>query len=281
MATVMTFQTSQTGDCNYSFAKSVILKEGDNSIYINATNIAGSNYSEKRSIRFTTTAVAEKRLALIFGNADYGTSSVLKNPVNDANLMEGTLKTLGFEVMKHINAKKTEMEQAIREFSEKLPQYNVALFYYAGHGVQVDGENYLIPTDAALNKQTDCQWEAIQVNKIVRQFEQVPENINIVILDACRDNPFRSWSRGGAQGFRAINSVSGTIISFATAEGSTAADGSGSNGTFTEELVKQMNIPQSLSNVFNNTRKQVMKRTNNMQRPLEMNGLTGDFYFKK
>jgi uncharacterized caspase-like protein len=102
-----------------------------------------------------------------------------------------------------------------------------------------------------------------------------------VILDACRNNPFRSWARGGAQGFRALNAVTGTIISFATSEESTAADGAGFNGTFTEELVKQMNIPQSINSVFMNTRKQVMKLTNNTQRPQEWNMLTGEFYFKK
>ena len=280
-ASEMMFQAPQTGDCNYILSKPIILKEGDNTVYIIAENFAGSNPPDKRLIRFETLTIVEKRLALIIGNSDYGSSNVLKNPVNDANLIEGTLKTLGFNVIKRINATKNEMNEALREFSKKLPEYNVALFYYAGHGVQIDGQNYLVPIDAALNEPADCKWEALRVNDVVEEFEKVPENINIVILDACRNNPFRSWSRGGAQGFRAINSVSGTIISFATAEGSTAADGSGFNGTFTEELVKQINIPQSLSSVFNNTRKQVMKKTNNLQRPLEMNGLTGDFYFKK
>lgn len=280
-ASEMMFQPSQPGDCNYRLTKPVILKEGDNSLIVIATNFAGSVNSDQRMIRFEKATMAEKRLALILGNSDYGSTNVLKNPVNDANLIEGTLKSLGFNVIKHLNATKAEMYEALREFSKLLPEYNVALLYYAGHGVQVDGQNYLVPTDAKLNEPADCKWEAMKVNDIVEEFEKVPENINIIILDACRNNPFRSWSRGGAQGFRTINSVSGTIISFATAEGSTAADGAGSNGTFTEELVKQMNVPQSLSSVFNNTRKQVMKRTNNQQRPLEMNGLTGDFYFKK
>ena len=280
-ASEMMFQPSQPGECNYRFTKPVILKEGDNSLIVIATNFAGSVNSDQRVIRFEKATMVEKRLALVLGNSDYGSSNVLKNPVNDANLIEGTLKSLGFNVIKRINATKTEMYEALREFSKLLPEYNVALLYYAGHGVQVDGQNYLVPTDAKLNEPADCKWEAMKVNDVVEEFEKVPENINIIILDACRNNPFRSWSRGGAQGFRTINSVSGTIISFATAEGSTAADGAGSNGTFTEELVKQMNIPQSLSSVFNNTRKQVMKRTNNQQRPLEMNGLTGDFYFKK
>jgi hypothetical protein len=276
----MMFQPPQASDCNYSLSRPVILKEGDNSVYIIAENFAGSAPSEKRLIRFQT-GVVEKRLALVIGNSDYGNSNVLKNPVNDANLMEGTLKSMGFNVVKLTNATKNEMMEALREFSKKLPEYNVALFYYAGHGVQVDGQNYLIPTDAAMKEPTDCKWEAVSQNTILEEFERVPENINIVILDACRNNPFRSWSRGGAQGFRAVNAVTGSIISYATSENSTAADGDGSNGTFTEELVKQINIPQSITSVFMNTRKQVMKRTNNAQRPQESNMLTGEFYFKK
>jgi hypothetical protein len=280
-ASEMMFQAPQPGDCNYRLNKQVILKEGDNSVFIIASNFAGSTNSERRLIRFETTLIAEKRLALIIGNADYGSSNVLQNPVNDANLIEGTLKSLGFEVIKRTNATKNEMMESLRDFSKKLPEYNVALFYYAGHGIQVDGQNYLIPVDAILKEKTDCKWEAMPVNYIVEEFERVPDNINIVILDACRNNPFRSWVRGGEQGFRAVNPVSGTIVSFATSEGSTAADGSGSNGTFTEELVKQIVIPQTISSVFINTRREVMKRTNNTQRPQEWNMLTGEFYFKK
>ena len=274
------FSTPQAGDCNYRFTKSVLLKEGDNNVIINAINLAGSEMSERRTIRFQT-GITEKRLALVIGNAEYANTLALKNPVNDANLIEGTLKTLGFEVIKSLNSKKAEMEKAIREFSEKLPDYNVALFYYAGHGIQVGGENYLIPIDAVLDKESDCQWEAVQVNTIVRQFEEVPENINIIILDACRDNPFKSWSRGAPQGFKMLNTVSGSFVAFATAEGATAADGLDVNGIYTQELVRQMVVPQSIFNVFVNTRNQVMKRTNNQQQPEEKNKLTGDFWFKK
>jgi len=274
------FSSPQPGNCNYRFTKPVLLKEGDNSVIINAINAAGSEMSERRTIRFQT-GITEKRLALVMGNSEYSNTLALKNPVSDANLIEGTLKTLGFEVIKRINASKTEMEQAIREFSEKLPDYNVALFYYAGHGIQVGGENYLIPTNAILDKESDCQWEAVGVNTIVKQFEQVPENVNIIILDACRDNPFKSWSRGAPQGFKMLNTVSGTFVAFATSENSTASDGLGVNGVYTEELVRQMVIPQSISGVFNNTRRQVMQRTNNRQVPTESSKLVGDFYFKK
>jgi uncharacterized caspase-like protein len=173
------------------------------------------------------------------------------------------------------------MELAIREFSKKLPNSTVALFYYAGHGVQVDGLNYLIPTDANLNDKGDCKFEAVSVNFVVEEFEQYPDNVNIVILDACRNNPFRSWARGGERGFKAINPTSGTIIAFATSEGSTASDGTGNNGLFTQELVKQMTVPQAIESVFKKTRVQVQKLSNGAQSPQEWSQLTGDFYFNK
>ncbi len=224
----------------------------------------------------------EKRLALVIGNANYeGGSAKLKNPLNDAILMSSTLENLGFEVIKRFDANKQSMEDAIREFSRKLPNFNVALFYYAGHGVQVDGMNWFIPIGAKLNEKTDCKFEAISVNFVVEEFEKYPDNVNLVILDACRSNPFRGWSRGGDQGFKAINPTRGTIISYATSEGSTASDGVGENGLFTKELVKQMNIPQSIESVFKKTRVQVLKISNGGQSPQEWTQLTGDFYFKK
>jgi hypothetical protein len=274
------FQTSSDETCNYQWKSSVVLRDGDNSIFIIATNVAGSITSDKRVVKYTQAPV-EKRLALIFGNSVYRNKAPLKNPVNDANLIEGTLRELGFDIIKRLNVGKAEMESAIREFNEKLPDYNVALFYYAGHGNQVEGKNYLIPTDAVLEKPGDCKYEAIDVKWVVEEFEKYQDNINIVILDACRSNPFASWTRGNEAGFRAINFTSGTIVGFATAEGATAADGKGSNGLYTEELVKQMVIPQPISSVFNNTRIQVRKLSNNLQIPIEMNQLNGDFYLKK
>jgi hypothetical protein len=274
------FQASGTDNTVYKWQTSAILRKGDNSIYINVSNIAGTKMSEQRVIKFEE-GLTEKRLALVFGNSQYRNNSTLKNPVNDANLMEGTLKELGFEVIKRLNAGKSEMEAAIREFTEKLPDYNVALFYYAGHGIQVDGKNYLIPTDALLEKPIDCKFEAVAVNFVVDEFERYPDNTNIVILDACRNNPYASWARGGEAGFKAMNFTSGTIIAFATSEGATAADGKGDNGLFTEELVKQMVVPQSVYSVFMKTRVQVKKLSNNQQVPTEWNKLDGDFFFRK
>lgn len=275
------FQSSAgSGECNYVWKRPVILKEGDNDIFIVATNSAGSTTSEKRTIRVES-SLKERRLALVIGNAEYGKKAPLKNPVNDANLMEATLKDLGFDVIKRLNAGLADMQQAIRQFSQNLPEYNVALFYYAGHGIQVDGKNYLLPTDATLKDKEACKFEAVQVDFVVNEFEKYQDNTNIVILDACRNNPFASWDRGGDNGFKAMTFTSGTIISFATSEGATAEDGGGGNGLFTEELVKQMSIPQPVENVFKKTRVEVKTKSQGKQVPQEWSKLNGDFYFRK
>lgn len=277
----LVFQQPQEGDCSYRLTKPILLKEGENSVYIFAANAAGSTPSDKRLITFNK-AVTEKRLALVIGNAEYGSKNPLKNPVNDANLMEGTLQSLGFKVIKKLNANLADMKAVIREFSQQMKNYNVALFYYAGHGIQVSENNYLIPTDAKLENKEDCKWEAFAINDILEEFTKYPENINIVILDACRSNPYRSWVRGDEAGFKPImNNTSGLIIAFATAIGSTAADGSGENGLYTEELVKQMNIPQPIESVFKNTRVKVLQKSKGTQKPTETTELNGDFYFKK
>jgi hypothetical protein len=276
------FDPPVQGDCNYKFTKPVILKEGENKISIIAENFAGGDPSEPRIVYYEKSLITERRIALVIGNADYKNSSALKNPVNDANLMESTLRSLNFDVIKKVNATQADMNEAIREFRDKLPAYNVALFYYAGHGIQVGNLHYLIPVDVVLNKPTDCEFDAVEVEKVQRLFEEVPENTNILILDACRDNPFKTWTRGGApEGFKPLSPVSGTLIAYATEANATAADGPNENGIYTQELVKQMLIPQSIYMVFTKTANQVKKITNNKQSPRFDPNLTGDFFFKK
>lgn len=223
-----------------------------------------------------------KRIALIIGNAAYQHGGALKNPVNDAVLMAKTLRNLGFEVISKTDASLKTMQMATVNFTNKIKNYDVALFFYAGHGIQVDGENYLIPVDAELNDKAMCQFEALNISSINRAFQENSKNMNIMILDACRNNPFRSWMRGGGRGFKAVTSqAAGTIIAFATREGETASDGVGNNGLFTEKLVRQMNKAQNITEVFQNTRVEVLKASNNAQCPQEWNMLTGNFYFTK
>lgn len=222
----------------------------------------------------------EKRLALIIGNSAYEGGRALKNPVNDANLMASTLLDLGFDVIKRTDATKDEMEMAILDFWRVLASYDVNLFYYAGHGVQVNGVNYLLPVDAKVEDELSLRIEAIDVGEVVSQFERYPDNINIVVLDACRDNPFRSWMRSSSGGFVAMSAPSGTIIAYATSPGATASDGTGQYGLYTENLTQQMNIEQRIEDVFINTRNVVRESSGGRQNPQEWSQLTGSFYFK-
>jgi uncharacterized protein (TIGR02145 family) len=222
----------------------------------------------------------DKRIALIIGNAAYKHGGALKNPVNDAELMASTLRGFGFEVIQKNNANLKTMQLATADFTNRIPNYDVALFFYAGHGIQVKGENYLIPVDAKMESEVMAQFEAFNINFINNAFTENAKNMNIMILDACRNDPFRSWMRGGTRGFKAVsNQAAGTIIAYATREGETASDGSGNNGLFTEKLVKQMNNPQNITEVFQNTRVEVLKASNNTQCPQEWNMLTGNFSF--
>jgi uncharacterized protein (TIGR02145 family) len=221
----------------------------------------------------------EKRIALVIGNSNYKNSGLLSNPGNDAELMAATLEELDFRVIKKVNADRQQMTQSIAEFWSELANYDVALFFYAGHGIQVKGINYILPVDAKLSNIDMVSFEAISVNDVVNKFELYPNHTNIVILDACRNNPFRAWSRGGEIGFKAMNPGSGTIIAFATSEGSAASDGVGKNGLFTEKFVQQIRKPVPIETVFKNTRIEVQKASNNSQNPQEWTKLTGEFYF--
>ena len=207
---------------------------------------------------------------------------MLKNPVNDANLMAATLQQLGFDVIIKTNADLRTMQMAEVDFKAKLSQYKVALFYFAGHGIQVDGRNYLIPIDAKMDKRELTKYEAFDINNINKAFMANIKNVNIMILDACRDNPFKTWERGGERGFKKIETSStGTIIAFATQPGATAADGSGGNGLYTSELVKQMAKSQSIEQVFKMTRIEVNRISAGKQIPQDWSSLMANFYFTK
>ncbi len=222
----------------------------------------------------------EKRLALVIGNSAYEHGGVLKNAENDANLMASTLSDLGFDVIKRTNATKQVMESAILDFWRQLGSYDATLFYYAGHGIQANGINYLLPVDAKAEDELALAMEAVNVGEVVGQLERFPDNVNIVVLDACRDNPFRSWMRSGTGGFTPISAPSGTIIAYATSPGATASDGVGQYGLYTEILAQEMNRGQRIEDVFINTRNRVREVSSGRQNPQEWSQLTGSFFFK-
>jgi uncharacterized caspase-like protein len=224
-------------------------------------------------------ALAADRVALVIGNADYPTAP-LRNPVNDARAMAQALRDLGFEVFRLENADKQRMEQAIVRFAGRLKKDTSGLFYYAGHGVQVNGRNYLVPVDAEIDSEREIRIETVGVHLVLDEMNYADNRINIVILDACRNNPFERRLRGGSRGLAAIDAARGTLIAYATAPGSVALDGDGANGIYTEELLGALHKPGlEVEEVFKTVRVGVARRTRNQQVPWESSSLIGSFVF--
>jgi len=227
-----------------------------------------------------TQAAHAKRVALVVGNSSYA-ERPLRNPVNDANLIQATLKELGFEVTLLRNADRRSLLNGLRDFEGKARDAEVALFFFAGHGAQVGGNNYLIPVGGSIQSETDVPDEAVDAASVLRRLEDARSKVALVILDACRDNPFAGASRSASRGLGRMNVPTGTIVAYATAPGSTAADGSGSNGVYTEQLARQLKTPNlDIKEVFDRTAQEVERITNGKQRPREEIGLRGRFVLK-
>ena len=220
---------------------------------------------------------AATRTALVIGNSNYKTAP-LRNPANDARDMAKVLKDLGFEVVWKVNAGQREMDAAVEKFYRNLNEARVGFFYYAGHGMQVDGSNYLLPVDIQVKSSADIKYRAVKADWILAKMEDSGSKVNIVVLDACRDNPFRGL-RGTGSGLVPIQSVRGSFIAYATSPGSVARDGSGRNGVYTTHLLK--NIKRSgltVEEVFREVRKGVAQGTNFKQIPWDSSSLMGAFY---
>ena len=222
----------------------------------------------------------ERRIALVIGNGDY-LQSPLANPVNDARSMARALRSAGFDVILGENlSNKTEMKRLIRDFGFKLNKGGVGLFYYAGHGIQVEGFNFLVPVNAIINNEEEVEYEAVDAGFVISQMEAADNRLNIVILDACRNNPYARSFRSSKQGLSGMSAPTGTLIAYATAPGSVAIDGSGVNGLYTQELLSQINKPDlQIESVFKNVRAEVVKKSYGKQTPWESSSLIGDFYF--
>ena len=237
----------------------------------------------------STPATAEKRVALVIGNSGYQSASALVNPTNDATDVTTELKALGFDVILGIDLDKRGFDARIREFAKLLEGADTGLLFYAGHGLQVAGQNYLIPTDAKLDRERDLDFEAVRLEFILKQMEIEREGkTNLVILDACRDNPFtrnlarsmgtRSASIG--RGLAQVQTGVGTFIVYSTQPGNVALDGTGRNSPFTAALVKRVKEPgQNLTTVMINVRKDVLESTSGRQVPWDHSALTAEFYF--
>ena len=221
-----------------------------------------------------------KRLALVVGNAAY-VQRPLSNPVNDARAMAQVLRECGFEVLTGFDLSKAELEQKILQFGEKLKaSQGVGLFYYSGHGIQVDGENFLIPVEFDINRVPDRRLtknHATNVDEVLAYMDLAGNGLNIVILDACRDNPFeKGWKSVKSKGLAGIDAPSGTFIAYATAPNRTATDGTERNSPYTAALLKQLKIPgQSIYDVFDKVGAEVEDTTGRAQKPWIASSLRG------
>jgi Caspase domain/WG containing repeat len=225
-----------------------------------------------------------KRLALVIGNSNYQSGDHLPNTENDATDIANVLKKLGFEVNIFINTSQLSMKQAVDAFGEQLNDYDVGLFYYAGHGIQADGYNYLVPVDALIQSERDVEYSCVEVGRVLSRMEDSGNNTNIVILDACRDNPFeQSWTKkSNGQGLAFMKAPPGSLIAYATAPGTTASDGLGENGLYTSSLLTHIATPGfSILEIFQKVRADVRKISSDRQVPWESTSLEGNFYFIK
>ena len=233
-------------------------------------------------------AMADKRLALVIGNSAYKNAPTLKNPSNDAADMAAALERLGFDVIRGVDLDYQGMRTSVRRFSEKLPGSDVALLFYAGHGLQVAGKNYLVPVDAQIETQADLDFGTIDLDLVLRGME-ADTRTNIIFLDACRDNPLaanltrRLGTRSSAvsRGLAQVDTAVGTLIAFSTQPGNVALDGEGRNSPFTSALLKTIEVPGlPLSDVMIDVRNDVLRTTARKQVPWDNSSLTGQFYFK-
>ncbi|MGE0425940.1 MAG: caspase family protein [Reyranellaceae bacterium] len=225
-------------------------------------------------------AQKDVRVALVIGNGAYQNAEPLKNPVNDARAMAGVLRDAGFEVILRENVTRRMFVEALYEFSGKVPPGGVGLFYYAGHGMQVRGLNHLVPVDAVLANERDVKYETIDLNDVLGGLDEARARLSLVILDACRDNPFARRFRSTNRGLAQTDAPRGTVIAYATAPGDTAADGEGDNGLYTSELLKAIAVPGlKLEEVFKRTIDGVARVSANKQTPWVSSSFRGDFVF--
>ena len=228
---------------------------------------------------------AEERLALVVGNSAYGRVTPLDNPSHDAELIGKTLEGLGFKVTLLVDSTQIEMKRGIAQFGRALRDAGTeatGLFYYAGHGVQSFGSNYLLPVDAEVSDAADLDLVAIEAQSVLRQMYSARNKTNIVILDACRNNPFSDIPAFNDNGLAEMQAPTGTFLAYATAPGAVALDGLEGNSPFTEAVVRLMSTPGlPIEQMFKQVRVDVIEKTKGQQTPWDASSLTNDFSFAK
>lgn len=222
---------------------------------------------------------SEARTALVIGNSNYSRWGRLKNAVNDAQLISGALRGAGFKVETVLDANREQMLRAVGNLAQRV-RGGTVLVYYSGHGIQAGDFNYLIPVDADIHHQDDIAIEAVNFGDVMAALRRSPARVQLVVLDACRDNPVPSATRGGSRGLM-FHQSSGALIAYSTQAGSTAADGDGTNSPYSAALAEAITTPGlSVEDAFKQVRRRVKSATGERQVPVEASLLHGDFYFK-
>jgi hypothetical protein len=220
--------------------------------------------------------------ALVIGNAEYEDGDVLKNPVNDAKDMAAALMHCGFKVIEKADCHREAMDRALKRFQRTLKGTDVALFFFAGHGVQVQGENYLAAVDTDASDEISLKHSSLSLNRVIEVMENSGCATSIIILDACRRNPFRrAWTRAiAALGLAPVYAPRGTLIAFATSPGQNASDGAGRNGAYTAALLQHLATPDcSIENMFKRVRNSLSASTRGKQISWEHTSLASEFFF--
>jgi hypothetical protein len=242
-----------------------------------------SQNTESQKLRISTESTNfQRRIALVIGNANYKVRP-LKNPRNDADDVSRSLKATGFEVIDLRDATLPKMRSAVRQFGDRLVNNDVGLVYYSGHGVEVKGRNYFIPVNADIQREDEIADQGLDVSLILEKMSTAGKGVNILIVDACRDDPFGRSFRSSSRGLANMDAPRGTIIAYATSPGKVASDGDPRerNSPYTKHLVKAMQSPNKpIEQVFKEVRRAVQDETKNQQTPWENTSLSGDFFFR-
>ena len=293
-------KTVSNDDYDMTINRELTLAQGQNTIRIEVTNAGGTVVSE-RTVTYSgetaaitdtqstktsdKTKIKEKRVALVVGNSEYHDNSMkLANPSNDAKDIAARLSKLGFTVVRSLNQTKQGMDKAIQTFSSRAKGADVALFFYAGHGIQYQGDNYLVPVDAQLPSEEYVKYNCTNANIVLDVMESLGCSMKIVILDACRNNPFaRSWYRStGGGGLGVMNAPKGTFIAFSTSPGDVALDGTNGerNSPYTTALLQTLDKHGlSITDFFQEVLELVATATNERQTPWTSNSFRGKFVF--
>lgn len=226
--------------------------------------------------------MSRRLTALVIGNAAYEHAGVLTNPTNDAEDIAAKLAGCGFAVSKAIDCSVLDMDRALKRFKKSLSDNDVGLFFFAGHGMQIEGENYLAAVNTDTAGEDEAKYSSLALNRVIEVMEKAGTSTNIIILDACRDNPFeRAWRRSAAaRGLAPVYAPKGTLIAFATSPGQVASDGKGRNGAYTAALLQHIETPDcSIENMFKRVRNTLSAATRTKQISWEHTSLSGEFFF--